>query len=157
MFGRRELLEFTNCSYAPGMRRVGRNPEQLTRRWGIPTNVDSAFVSFFLFGCAESSPIAAHRVSLVVVSGGCSLWWCMVFALWWLPLWWNTGALALGTWALVVAALGLSSCGSRALEHELSMWCTALVASWHVQSSRTRDQTCVPCIGRWIPIYSNLS
>ena len=25
-----------------------------------------------------------------------------------------------------------------------------LVALWHVGSSRTRDQTRVPCIGRWI-------
>ena len=25
-----------------------------------------------------------------------------------------------------------------------------LVAPWHVGSSQTRDQTCVPCIGRWI-------
>ena len=25
-----------------------------------------------------------------------------------------------------------------------------LVASWHVESSHTKDQTCVSCIGRWI-------
>ena len=30
------------------------------------------------------------------------------------------GAWALGTWVSVVAARGLSSCGSRALEHRLS-------------------------------------
>ena len=30
------------------------------------------------------------------------------------------------------------------------MWCTGLVAPWHVGSSRTRARTCVPCIGRRI-------
>ena len=29
-----------------------------------------------------------------------------------------------------------------------------LVALWHVRSSQTRDQTCVPCIGRWILNHS---
>ena len=30
------------------------------------------------------------------------------------------------------------------------MWCTGLVAPWHVGSSQTRVRTCVPCIGRRI-------
>ena len=38
--------------------------------------------------------------------------------------------------------------GSRAQAQLL--WCTGLVALQHVGSSRTRDQTCVPCIGRRI-------
>ena len=25
-----------------------------------------------------------------------------------------------------------------------------LVATWHVESSQTRDRTCVPCVGKWI-------
>ena len=33
------------------------------------------------------------------------------------------------------------------------MWLAGLVAPWHVESSGTRDWTCVPCIGRWIPIH----
>ena len=45
-------------------------------------------------------------------------------------------------WALVVVVQGLSPGGS---------W--ALVAPWHVESSWTRDQTCVPCIGRQFPIH----
>ena len=51
----------------------------------------------------------------------------------------------------LVAACGLSSCGSRALEHKLSS-CghMGLVAQWHVESSWTRDWILVPCIGRWI-------
>ena len=28
------------------------------------------------------------------------------------------------------------------------MWLMGLVAPWHVESSQTSDQTCVPCIGR---------
>ena len=54
--------------------------------------------------------------------------------------------------------LGLSSCGawtqqlcflgSRAQNQEL--WHTGLVAPQHVGSSWTKDQTCVPCIGRQI-------
>ena len=78
------------------------------------------FIHLFIFGCAASSPIAARKVS-PVVSGGYSLPRRTVFALWWLPLLWSAGALAPGTRASVVAALGLSSCGSRALEHELSI------------------------------------
>ena len=33
------------------------------------------------------------------------------------------------------------------------LWCTGLVALWHVGSSPTRDQTCVSCIGMWILIH----
>ena len=50
----------------------------------------------------------------------------------------------------LVAVGRLSSCGTRALEHRLSS-CSS-VAPWHVGSSQTRDQTCVPCIGRRILI-----
>ena len=44
--------------------------------------------------------------------------------------------------ASVVMVQGLSPGGSR-----------ALVALRHVESSWTRDQTCVPCLGRRIPIH----
>ena len=60
-----------------------------------------------------------------------------------------SGAQALGTQASVVVAHGLSSCGSWALECRLSIWCMGLVAMQQVGSSRNRDRTCVPCIGRW--------
>ena len=39
--------------------------------------------------------------------------------------------------------------GSRAQAQQL--WHTGLVALGHVGSSRTRDRTCVSCIGRWTP------
>ena len=52
-------------------------------------------------------------------------------------------AQALCTWASVAAAQRLSSCGEL-----------GLVAPWHVDSSRTRDRTCVPCISRRILTHS---
>ena len=53
--------------------------------------------------------------------------------------------------ASVVAADGLSSCGSRALEHRLnSCGAWAQLLPWHVESSQIRDQTHVSCIGRQI-------
>ena len=48
-----------------------------------------------------------------------------------------------GVQASVVAAHGLGTCASLALE----LRCTGLVALQHVGSSQTRDQTCVTCIG----------
>ena len=33
------------------------------------------------------------------------------------------------------------------------LWCVGLIALQHVESSLTRDQTHVPCIGRWILNY----
>ena len=61
--------------------------------------------------------ITACGLSLVVVSGAtlcCSVWssHCGGFSC--------CGARALGMWASVVVARGLSSCGSRALERRLS-------------------------------------
>ena len=48
------------------------------------------------------------------------------------------------------------SIGSRA--HDLPyLWCTGLVAPHHVGFSWTRDQTHVPCIGRWILKHWNTS
>ena len=73
--------------------------------------------------------------------------------------------------ASVVAAHGLSSCGARALQSAgfsscgtwaqqlllvgsrawaQQLWRTGLVAPRYVGSSWIRDQTSVPCIGRWI-------
>ena len=50
---------------------------------------------------------------------------------------------------------GLSCCRAWALGTWVSiqLWLTGLVAPWHVRSSQTRNRTCVPCIGRWVPIH----
>ena len=56
--------------------------------------------------------------------------------------------------ASLVAEHGLSSCSSQSLERRPSS-CGARgsVALQHVGTSWTRDQTCVPCIGRQIVIH----
>ena len=66
--------------------------------------------------------VAAHRLSLVVASGGYSLLQCVGFSLQWLLL---LGSRALGAWASVVAARALSSCGTRALERAGFSSCSA--------------------------------
>ena len=61
--------------------------------------------------------IAVRRLSLVAVSRGYSSLRCPSFSLRWILL---LRTQALGARASVVVAHGLSSCGSRALEHRLS-------------------------------------
>ena len=71
---------------------------------------------YFIFGCIGS--LLLHvGFSLVVVSRGYSSLWRAGIALWW-PL--LLGAWALGAWASVVVAHGLSSCVSWAPERRLS-------------------------------------
>ena len=60
------------------------------------------------------------------------------------------GGRDLDMWASVVAALHASTLDSRVWAQQL--WCTALVAPRAVESSRTRDRTHVPCLGRQILI-----
>ena len=57
----------------------------------------------------------------------CSAW---AFALWWLLFFWST------------------SSTDNGLQYS---WFMGLVAPWHVESSQTRDQTHVSCIGKQIP------
>ena len=57
------------------------------------------------------------------------------------------GLLFLATHMLLITVASLvelSYCGLQ------QSWCTGLVAPRHVESSQTRDRTCVPCIGRRI-------
>ena len=62
--------------------------------------------------------------------------------------------LLLGSTGSRRAAHRPNSCGSRALEHTGSVvGRMGFVAQWHVESSQTREQICVPCIGRQIPIH----
>ena len=80
--------------------------------------------------------VAARGLSLVATIGAYSSLWCMGFSLRWLLLLWSTGS----------RCVGFSSCSMRAQQ----LWLAGLVAPQHVGSSRTRDRTHVPCIGRWI-------
>ena len=91
---------------------------------------------------------AAHRLSVVVASGGYSLLWCAGFSLRWLLLLRSTDSRharfrSCGAWAHQLWLVG-----SRAQAQQL--WHTGLVVLRHVGSSWTRAQTCVPCIGRRI-------
>ena len=81
--------------------------------------------------------LGAHGLSLVAVIGGYSL-------------------VAMHRFLMVVASvfaehglsrdMGFGSCSIRARQ----LWCTGLIAPWHVEYSWTRDQTHVPCTGRKI-------
>ena len=78
------------------------------------------FYLFIIFVCVRVFVVACGP-SLVAASRGYSLLRCAGFSLWWLLWLWSMGSRHAG-----------------------------LVAPWHVGSSRTRAQTHVPCIGRWI-------
>ena len=62
----------------------------------------SVFV--FVFVLLLWAFVAARGLSLVAVSGGYFLLWCMGFSLWWLLLLWSMGS----------RHVGFCSCGSRA-------------------------------------------
>ena len=93
-----------------------------------------------IFGCMSLPCL--HRLSLVVGSRGFSLLSSLLL--------WRMGSRhaefsSSSTW---VHWLWL-----WALQPKLIGCSVALVAPQHAGSSQTRDQTCVPCIGRWIAVY----
>lgn len=78
--------------------------------------------------------VALSRLSVVVASGSSEVFnaeasHCIGFSYW--------EAQALGGQMSVAVVWGLSCCRL-----------TSLVALWHVESSWTRDWTCIPCIGK---------
>ena len=61
-----------------------------------------------------------------------------------------------GEWGLLSSCVARAShCGEHGLQaHGLQyLQCLGLVAPWHVESSRIRDRTHVPCIGRQILMH----
>ena len=90
---------------------------------GKPRNMFFGFflINLFIFGCIGSLLLRAGFLQLQ----------CAGFSLRWLLLLWSTGS---------------RRAGSRGQAQQL--WHTGLVAPQHVGSSRTRDRTHVPCIGR---------
>ena len=76
---------------------------------------------FFIFGCSGSSLLHTGFLQLQL-----------------------RGLLSSCTLASLVAEPTLEALGRQQL------WRTGLVAPWHVASSQTRDQTCVPCTGTQI-------
>ena len=87
----------------------------------------------YLFLAVLGFHCCACRLSLVAASRGYSSLCCVGFSLWWFSC---CRAWALGTWASVVVAHGLSSG-------------MGLVAQQHVESSWQGSNLC-SCIGRWI-------
>ena len=80
--------------------------------------------------------VAAHGLSLVVLSGGRCWLQCTGFSLQWLLLLWSTG----------YRYMGFSGCNAQVQY----LWHMDLIAPWYVASSWTRDHICVPCTGRQI-------
>ena len=93
-----------------------------------PTLVISCLLCF-PFGCAGSLLLCGPF--LVAVSSSCSSLQCTRFS-----------------------CSGFSCCRAQAVGARASVVAASfLVAPWHVESFRIRIQTCVPCIGRRIPIH----
>ena len=85
-----------------------------------------AFIYLFIFGCSESSLLNSGFLQLQQAGATLQLQ-CAGFSLLWLLLLWSS----------------LCSMASVAV-------CPGIVALRHVESSRSRNQTGVPCIGRQI-------
>ena len=106
----------------------------------IPTNR----MCFFIFGCAGSLLLLCG-LSIVAATLHCSMQasHCGGFSC---------------CGAQVQRHIGFSSCGTQARQSQLEgsrvqaqqLWRMGLVAPPHVESSRTRNQIHVPCIGREI-------
>ena len=97
------------------------------------------FSVFFSF-CLHWVFVAACRLPLAAVNGGCSWLLCSGFSLWCLL---PSGAWALGAQPSAVVTRGLWVQAQQ-------WWCTGLAAPQHVESSWTRDQAYVPCTDRRI-------
>ena len=63
----------------------------------------------------------------------------------------STGSRCMGFNNYSTWVLQFQLAGFRAWAQQI--WCTGLGAPWHVESSQTRDQTCVLCISKQIPIH----
>ena len=87
------------------------------------------FICLFVFGCVGSSLLCVGFLQLrragATLCGGAWASHCGGFS--------RCRARALGAWASIVVARGLSSCGSQALEHRLSScgtWAQLLCGMW---------------------------
>ena len=81
--------------------------------------------------------VDAHGLSLVAVSRGDSLLWCVAFSLCWLLLLWSTG----------YRHMGFSSCGFSCLQHAASSW----TRNWTMSPSLA-DGFFIHCTTREVPL-----
>ena len=116
-----------------------------------PSGINFFLIYLFIFGCPGS--LSLHVGYLQLQSAGAALRYSARAP--------HCGGLlccraqALGTQVSVAAVLGLGCCSLWVLELLRSSSCDAWILSClrHVESSQTRDQTPVPCIGRQILIH----
>ena len=106
------------------------------------------FIYLFIYFWLRWVFVAARGLSLVVVSGRYSSLRCAGFSLRWRLLLRSTGSRCMGFSSCSTWAQQLWLVGSRTQAKQ--SWRTGFVALRHVGSSRTRDRTRVPCIGRQI-------
>ena len=102
------------------------------------------FIYIFIFLFLVLAALSLCCSAFFVVSGLCGQWGLLSLQ--------TTCSRCSGSWASVVVAHGLSSCSSGSLEHRFS----SCGYPQHVISSRTRDQTRVPFIGRQILSHSTI-
>ena len=112
------------------------------------------FLSLFIYLFLTALGLCCFGVALVQAFSSCGKWGLLFVAVRGLLI--VVASLATehrlqGSRASIVAAHGLFTCGSRARAQQL--WRSGLVVPQHVESSWTRDHTCVPCIGRQILIH----
>ena len=86
------------------------------------------FLSFFIYFWLLRSLVAAPWIFSSYGERGLLWFWC---------------------WLLTMVASLAAEQGSRVLGLQ-QLWPMGLAALHHMESSNTRDQTCLPCIGRWI-------
>ena len=72
--------------------------------WDSPLHINLYFVNF----CLCLVFVAAWAFLYLLWAGGCCLFWCLGFLLWWL------------LWSTDFSCCGLCSCDSQTLEHSLS-------------------------------------
>ena len=96
--------------------------------------------------------VAVCGLSLAAMSRGYSWLWCVGFSLWWLLLW-STGSKLAGFSSCDTWTQQLQLTGSRVEGSVQQFWHMGLGALWHVRSSRTRDGTPVPCMGKRFLIH----
>ena len=109
-------------------------------RQGVPSGKGPCLFFKFIYFWLCWVFVAAHRRFLVAVSWDYSSFRCVGFSLWWFLL------QSIGS-----RHRGFSSCNSQDLGHRLLwLWCMGFSCPQHVESSWTRDRTCVPCFGRRI-------
>ena len=106
------------------------------------------YTNLFIYFWLHWVFLAAHRLSLVAVSGGYSFLRCAGFSLPWPLLLRSMGSTCAGFSSCVMWTQQLWLAGSRAQAQQL--WRMGLVAPRYVGSSWTRARTRVPCIGRQI-------